>query len=292
MAEILYLCVETGSLFLIHLAMAQKNGKYIQQIEIDALWNGQKHVVWDLRPDVNILSGVNGVGKSTILNRVVKQLLSINKIDRDLGGVRLKFYPEDATGIDFDIIRSFDRPILSSEYLNRVTDTELNTELDFHLYQLQRQYLDYQVNLSNRMVEVLTQQGSDAQQKAQDLALEKTHFLDLVDSLFKDTGKKIERSMNEIYFQSLGEVISPYKLSSGEKQMLIILLTVLVQNKKPYVLFLDEPEVSLHVEWQQRLIGIIRDLNPNIQVIMTTHSPAVIMDGWADCVTDVEEIVS
>jgi predicted ATPase len=112
-----------------------------------------------------------------------------------------------------------------------------------------------------------------------------------VDSLFKDTGKKIERKMNEICFQSLGEVISPYKLSSGEKQMLIILLTVLVQNKKSCVLFLDEPEVSLHVEWQQRLIGIIRDLNPNTQIVMTTHSPAVIMDGWADCVTDVEDII-
>ena len=43
-------------------------GKYIQRIEIDALWSGQRHVVWTLRPDVNILSGVNGVGKSTILN--------------------------------------------------------------------------------------------------------------------------------------------------------------------------------------------------------------------------------
>ena len=57
-------------------------------------------------------------------------------------------------------------------------------------------------------------------------------------------------------------------------------------------MFLDEPEVSLHIEWQQRLVSLIRDLNPNAQVILTTHSPAVIMNGWADCVTDVEDIVS
>ena len=74
--------------------------------------------------------------------------------------------------------------------------------------------------------------------------------------------------------------------------MLIILLSVLVQNKRPHVMFLDEPEVSLHVEWQQQLVSLIRDLNPNAQVILTTHSPAVIMNGWADCVTDVEDIVS
>ena len=74
--------------------------------------------------------------------------------------------------------------------------------------------------------------------------------------------------------------------------MLIILLSVLVQNKRHYTLFMDEPEVSLHVEWQQQLVSLIRDLNPNAQIILTTHSPAVIMNGWADCVTDVEDIVS
>lgn len=267
------------------------NGQYIQQIEIEALWNGKKHVVWNLRPDINILSGVNGVGKSTILNRVIRQLLSISKLERDLGLVKLKFYPEDATCVDFDVIRSFDRPILSGELMNKVTDTELNTELDFHLYQLQRKYLDYQVNLSNRMIEIFSRQDPDAPQKAQELAQEKNRFLDIVDELFKETGKKIQRKMNEIYFESLGETIPAYKLSSGEKQMLIILLSVLIQNKNHYVLFMDEPEVSLHIEWQQRLIGLVREMNPNAQVIMTTHSPAVIMDGWADCVTDVEDII-
>ena len=32
------------------------------------------------------------------------------------------------------------------------------------------------------------------------------------------------------------------------------------------------------------------DLNPNVQIILTTHSPAVIMNGWRDHVTDVEDI--
>ena len=46
--------------------------------------------------------------------------------------------------------------------------------------------------------------------------------------------------------------------------MLIILLTVLIQNKRPCVLFMDEPEVSLHVEWQQRLLDILTDLNEDL----------------------------
>ncbi|MBB1530958.1 MAG: ATP-binding protein, partial [Prevotella sp.] len=50
----------------------QKFAEYITQIEIDSLWSETKHIVWNLDRRVNILSGVNGVGKSTILNKVVK----------------------------------------------------------------------------------------------------------------------------------------------------------------------------------------------------------------------------
>ena len=52
----------------------QKYADYIKEIEIESLWSGQRHVVWQLDRRVNVLSGVNGVGKSTILNKVVKGL--------------------------------------------------------------------------------------------------------------------------------------------------------------------------------------------------------------------------
>ena len=38
-----------------------KYAEYIKKIEIDSLWSGKKHIVWDLDPKVNILSGINGV---------------------------------------------------------------------------------------------------------------------------------------------------------------------------------------------------------------------------------------
>ena len=100
----------------------------------------------------------------------------------------------------------------------------------------------------------------------------------------------IKQKTNEITFLYGKELISPYKLSSGEKQILVILLTVLIQDQQRCVLFMDEPEVSLHVEWQQQLISLIRKLNPNVQIILTTHSPAVIMNGWIDAVTEVSDI--
>ena len=72
--------------------------------------------------------------------------------------------------------------------------------------------------------------------------------------------------------------------------MLIILLTVLVEDNQPYVLFMDEPEASLHLEWQKRLVDLCVELNPNVQIILTTHSPAIVMNGWVDSVTEVTDI--
>ena len=268
-----------------------KIGEYIQRIEIDSLWSGQKHIVWDLHRKVNILSGVNGVGKSTILNRVVSRLLQISENEVPLKSeVNITYYPQDATAIRFDVIRSFDRPLIQSGLLEKLADNRVATELDWQLYLLQRRFLDYQVNIGNRMIEMLTSGDPEAREMAQQAAMARVQFQDMVDELFSETGKKIVRTSNEIQLEQYGEILSPYKLSSGEKQILVILLTVLVQDRQPYVLFMDEPEISLHVEWQQKLINLIMRVNQNVQIILTTHSPALIMNGWMDAVTEVTDI--
>jgi ABC-type glutathione transport system ATPase component len=268
----------------------QKYADYIKTIEIDSLWSGRKHVLWHLDRQVNILSGVNGVGKSTILNKVVKGLTPGGEFPSHvLKGVHLTVSPEDARWIRFDLIRSFDRPLLNSDITSKV-DVSLATELDWQLFLLQRKYLDYQVNIGNRIIQVLQSGAPDSQEKAKELSAPKKDFQDIMDNLFAETGKKIIRTENEIRFSQIGEVLVPYQLSSGEKQILAILLTVLVEDRKPYVLFMDEPEVSLHVDWQKQLIDLILRLNPNVQIILTTHSPAVIMNGWIDHVTEVSDI--
>ena len=269
----------------------QKYADYIAQIEIDSLWSGKKHIVWNLDQKVNILSGINGVGKSTILNKVVKGLVHGGDFTSNVvAGVRMKVVPEDARWIRYDVIRSFDRPLMTSELVNKVVDASVTTELDWQLYQLQRKYLDYQVNIGNRIIEVLQSGEADGAQRAQEISEPKKKFQDMIDRLFAETGKRLIRTKNDIAFSQIGEVLTPYQLSSGEKQMLVILLTVLIEDNQPYVLFMDEPEVSLHIDWQQRLIDMIIDLNPNVQIILTTHSPAVIMNGWMDKVTEVSDI--
>ena len=264
-----------------------KYADYIKQIEIDALWSGKKHILWTLDPHVNVLSGINGVGKSTILNKVFRSVnTNGDLLNHLLKGVHITAEPEDATHIRFDIIRSLDSPMLDTDTMNLV-DSRITSALDFQLYHLQRKYLDYQVNIGNRIIAELQAGHADA---AQHLSEKKKRFQDIVDELFEETGKKIVRTENEIRFSQIGETLVPYQLSSGEKQILAILLTVLVEDNLPYVLFMDEPEVSLHIEWQKRLIDLCLELNPNVQIILTTHSPAVVMNGWVDAVTEVSDI--
>ncbi|MBQ6751906.1 MAG: ATP-binding protein [Bacteroidaceae bacterium] len=272
----------------------KKRADYIQSIEIQALWKGGRHIVWQLQPDVNILSGINGVGKSTIINHSARMLSVIEKGELAPGdapqGVRIKLMPEDATYIKFDVIRSFDRPLLHSDLLEKLSDSRVKTELDWQIYRLQKRFLDYQVNIGNRIIELLTSGDPADQLKAAEVSAPKKQFQDMVDELFAETGKKIDRKNNEIQFLLGKETLTPYQLSSGEKQMLAILLTVLVENREPYALLMDEPEISLHIDWQQRLIDLIRQLNPNAQIILSTHSPALIMDGWMENVTEVGDI--
>lgn len=269
----------------------EKQAKYIKRIEIDGLW-GQFNIHWDLNPEVNILSGINGVGKTTILNRSVGHLEQLSgEVKSDLkNGVRVFFDDPQATFIPYDVIRSYDRPLVQADVISRVPDSNVRSELDWQLYLLQRKYLDYQVNIGNKMIELLNSTDEAERSKAAQLSLPKRKFQDLVDNLFGYTHKTIDRKRNDIAFYQHGDLLFPDKLSSGEKQMLVILLTVLVRDNQHCVLFMDEPEASLHIEWQQKLIAMIRELNPNEQIILTTHSPAVIMEGWLDAVTEVSDI--
>lgn len=275
----------------------EQNVGYIKNIRITGLW-GKQDISWNLRPDVNILSGINGSGKSSILRAVYQTLISGKEICVEnsifLSKIQICFSNSedvlDSTDILF--INNFDRPLIDSGSIQKLSDKRVKTELDWQLYKLQSAYLSYQVNIGNRIIRLLSSDDIASKEKAASISSKKLLFQDVIDDLFCATNKRIDRSKNEIQFISGNDTLSPYQLSAGEKQILVILLTVLIQDEKPCILLMDEPEISLHIEWQKKLINLIRDLNQKVQIILVTHSPAVIMNGWIDAVTEVSDISS
>ena len=172
-----------------------KVAQFIKRIEIESLWSGRKHIVWDLDREVNVLSGANGGGKSTIINRLLDVLRKKSDdrgyVNGDIPGVTVEFEPEDATTARFDIVRSLDNRMVSGNVMDRIDDREVRSELDWVLYELQRRYLDYQVNIGNKMIALLSSDDENSRQAAMDVSKPKTLFQDMVDDLFKDTQKKI-----------------------------------------------------------------------------------------------------
>ncbi len=62
-------------------------------------------------------------------------------------------------------------------------------------------------------------------------------------------------------------------LSSGEKHLMKILIEALMVKKSS--LLIDEPELSLHIDWQRDFISALNHINPECQLICATHSPEI-----------------
>ena len=105
-------------------------------------------------------------------------------------------------------------------------------------------------------------------------------YLDIVSQYLKDKKIRLNASTSELIpYVNIGRgeerALEVNSLSSGEKQLLILLTETLLQQNEPFIFIADEPELSLHIEWQRNLVNSIRSLNPNAQIVFATHAPEI-----------------
>lgn len=268
---------------------------YIKRIEISKLW-GKYDIVWDnLHPDVNILVGINGSGKSTLLSAIrICFRIDINEFQRlKLHTIRLEGsaneelvlnnqgrfdYPSDEAFPPHVLINTFDVSVDKSKL--EADESPLMLELRQLIYQTGRNsFNDYRL-MATQSVEKAIEVNKRIQK-----------LFDIINKFFEDTGKTIQiDSTNKLVFITKNDIIDLNKLSAGEKQLLLILFKVFLMEEKPYILLMDEPEISMHLIWQQDLIQTIRKLNPNIQLIISTHSPSIYSKGWGNKITFMEKL--
>ena len=106
-----------------------------------------------------------------------------------------------------------------------------------------------------------------------------------VDSLLDEKSVKVDEDGKLKIESSSPSELNPRLLSSGEKQILILLTQALLTVDEPVVYIADEPELSLHVTWQEKLLESLVKLGGEIQVIVATHSPDIVgkfMDNVID----------
>lgn len=177
-----------------------------------------------------------------------------------------------------------------------IKDKDINTRetlLDKRVNQLQSDYGYYLNGLLKNLTRNLKVQGNVTKEDFDNIYVRKNLFVSLVNESFKETGKVIDNDADKLrFFIDNKTTIGADKLSSGEKQLLIILLTALLEDGQECILLMDEPEISLHISWQYKLIDWILQLNPNVQIILTTHSPMIFSDGWGDKAIHMEDITT
>lgn len=84
------------------------------------------------------------------------------------------------------------------------------------------------------------------------------------------------------FLTDYGVSLEPTNLSSGEQHVIILLYEMLFKIKENSLVLIDEPELSLHIAWQQGFIKDLLDITKlsNIDILMATHSPDIIHDRW------------
>ncbi|MFH9121693.1 AAA family ATPase [Streptomyces globisporus] len=113
-------------------------------------------------------------------------------------------------------------------------------------------------------------------QKEIEIALEPQLRIQQLISEMYGGDKQLTFRHGDLEITSGGEQIPIESLSGGEKQLLRILLECLATEDSP--ILIDEPELSMHVDWQHRLIESMRVINPSMQILMATHSPEIMAD--------------
>lgn len=252
---------------------------YIKDFVYRKMWDRYDLEWHNLHQDVNILVGINGKGKTTLLD-------AMNSYYNDkFPATFFKKYGEgriEATLLDCPVLY-----IQSSDIPSQVKKKG-NSMLYERLLQVVVQNEQRDSFFNYRMRALNYPEESERISRRIDLLFKE------INGYFKESDKSIaiERDTNMLVFKEGvdQQPITLSMLSSGEKQLLLILLTVFLMDERPAVLLMDEPEVSLHIEWQERLIKSLRKLNKNCQLIVTTHSPSIFASGWENHITYIEDL--
>ena len=317
----------------------------IKKLIVNSLY-GELDFNWEFDDKVNILAGINGSYKTTLLNIIkqvtdhesiaypvsvveanytddikltyirrekdIKSILDDPNANRVIIEMLQKEHPDwfagdDVQNVQLAIVSYFEekngKKLDKREYeevkrLDYVSTFDVSSDLDkesvlnAHLRRLQEMYAYYLSDLAKQISDKVTLEGSVSKEQMNAINHDRDEFIHIINDMFKETGKVLLESESNLVFVKDGErKIQLNNLSAGEKQLLIILLTALLEKRQEYIMILDEPEISMHIDMQYALIDNLLKLNPNVQLIISTHSPSIFGSGWGDKVVYSEDLV-
>jgi predicted ATP-binding protein involved in virulence len=109
-------------------------------------------------------------------------------------------------------------------------------------------------------------------------------FQRIINSRFLYKEIRVDKTFGFALFSTLNpkKEIPLSALSSGEQHELVLFYQLLFDLQPHSLILIDEPEISLHVSWQNHFIDDLKaviKLNP-IDILIATHSPSIVGSHW------------
>ena len=211
---------------------------------------------------VILLVGVNGSGKTTILESIQN---SYNT------GTKLKIFYENKT-IDADSFGGInaDKIVPKGHNINDVKNNLIYISFN-------RSLEDIKELLPKHIKKLIYENDIKASEVYKNIK-------DEINNIFESLDIKVEFSRRDaegnIYFKNKisKEEFTIDHLSTGEKTLLSKVLYLYFKDVKNQIILIDEPELSLHPAWQNRVLKLYENfaIKNNCQIIIATHSPQII----------------
>ncbi|MGY2957573.1 putative ATP-binding protein involved in virulence [Pseudomonas sp. TE6349] len=110
-------------------------------------------------------------------------------------------------------------------------------------------------------------------------------FSDTINEFFRYSHKELSvDSVGKIKITQQGKNVELNNLSSGEKQLLILMSHARFASTKKNAFIIDEPEISLHMRWQEMLVDALLSEGKTNQFIFATHSPEIVGYHVDECI--------
>ncbi len=281
-----------------------KNHKILKNLEIDFTNNGEVL-------DTVVIAGINGSGKTNLLKYIYDYFYKQIYYNNDLTNSIEFLFEKDESKVKEQTNWEFINYLNSYEYYKKNNPENSNyqilknnlkvlpkiiyipTEINFQNIQTQTNMLERHYNFLNIVDTSLisniasyiatrvtyisnTEEDLTGKEVREKVAKEINDIFSILDLDIKLQGlSRDERSM-PIFSNSTGEEFDINELSSGEKQLFVRTLAIKMLEPENSIILIDEPELSLHPKWQQKILEVYKKIGKNNQIIVATHSPHIL----------------
>lgn len=265
--------------------------------------------------DTVVIGGINGSGKTSMLEVLFSNLSGRNDshafLELDISGINnmtKRFDSGETAGRD--IIKGTEFRKLTDEFVKKSSDNDkdklpkiiyMPTEINFSELESDIKLCSYKYtptyeisgSLTKNIPKYLATYIDTEIYKNEELPVRESvkKACDEINTVFSELnvdakiiGLKKDGSKTPLFRNSAGKTFDITYLSSGEKQLFVRIMALKMIKANNSVILVDEPEISLHPVWQQRILRVYENIGENNQVIAATHSPHVLSSARKESV--------